>query len=298
MSIEKKFKLGPEDAGKRLDVVLAGHLPITRSAVLKLLKEDRVMLGLEPAKASHITTGGEVIEIIADSPEPKLKAPKLKVLYEDSDMVIVDKPAGLNVHNPETGRNAATVADFATTINRDDPDRSRPGIVHRLDKDTSGLLIIAKHMAAKTYLQELFAKRLVKKTYTALVEGRVIPEEAIIKLPIGRSRQRPVKRAVIPGGRESATKYRVIRQLPAASLVELEPATGRTHQIRVHLAHIGHPVVGDKLYGRPGKLPKLSRQFLHASSLNFTGYGGKQISVQSTLTADLADYLKQLQPRV
>ncbi len=221
--------------------------------------------------------------------------PELRVLYEDQDVIAVDKPAGLVVHPAETATVQPTVADFARSRGVIDPDDERPGIVHRLDKDTSGILLLAKHPQAKAWLQRQFKERRVKKTYIALLRGRLTPDEAIIKLPIGRHRKQPVKRAVVPGGREATTQYRVVRPYPGTTLAEVDLQTGRTHQIRVHFAHLGHPVIGDQFYGEKQRPTGLSRQFLHAAQLQFVLPSGTEITLKSGLPKELSNYLQSLE---
>ncbi len=215
---------------------------------------------------------------------------KLPVVYQDDDIAIVDKPAGLLVH-PPVGSKEPTLADFARGISSD-VDALRPGIVHRLDRDTSGLVIIAKTAAAKAKLQRLFKQSKIKKTYLALVVGRLDPPAAVIKLPLAR-RQNSLKRAVDPQGKPAETAYRTLASYPGYSYLEVTPRTGRTHQIRVHLASLRHPVVGDRLYGH--QMPGLARQFLHASRLQFKAPSGRLVDVASPLSPDLADFLKKLQ---
>jgi 23S rRNA pseudouridine1911/1915/1917 synthase len=175
-----------------------------------------------------------------------------------------------------------------------DADSERPGIVHRLDKDTSGLLVLAKNPTAKAFLQDQFKQRTIAKTYLALVRGRLSEPEAVIRLPIGRNRNQPVKRAVVPGARPAETAYRVIREYPGATLVEVTLHTGRTHQIRVHFSHLGHPVLGDTMYGERQRSVGLGRQFLHAARLGFTAPSGRAVEVESPLPADLAAFLERL----
>lgn len=214
--------------------------------------------------------------------------PKLTIVYEDSDLLICDKPAGLLVH-PAPGGSEPTLVDFAR-LHTQDTDPDRPGIVHRLDKNTSGLVIVAKTVAAKTYLQSAFKNHEIQKTYLALVSGHPSHSQAIIRLPIMRQSGHPARRKVAVGGRDSETHYLTVGNYGPYSLLELKPKSGRTHQLRVHLSHLGHPLVGDSLYGKV--LPKtLNRQFLHASKLEFVGPSGQNISVSSPLPPDLQAFL-------
>jgi 23S rRNA pseudouridine1911/1915/1917 synthase len=196
--------------------------------------------------------------------------------------------------HPGAGDGAiATVADFARSRTTD-TDTERPGIVHRLDRDTSGLLIIAKHAAAKAYLQAQFKTHKVHKLYTLLVVGRLEPETAVIDLPVGRHPSKPLQQSVTPGGRPSQTAYRATHAYNGYTLVEARPQTGRTHQLRVHFAALGHPVAGDITYGLPKRQLRLNRQFLHAAGLELTLPSGKPLRLTSPLPADLQQVIDQL----
>lgn len=286
----EKLTLAAEASGERLDVALAKYTDRTRSQVQKLLKENRIKINGEFGSARTVVGGGEEI-IIAPAPEePTPAAPNIPILFEDKDMIVIDKPAGLVVHLSETGRPQPTVAAFAAT-RVEDTDTERPGIVHRLDKETSGVLVIAKTPESKDWLQKQFQERKVDKHYVALVAGRLKEHEATINLPIGRSRKQPTKRAVLPGGRPSVTHYKVEREIDGATLVDVVLETGRTHQIRVHFAHIGHPVIGDDLYGNPD--PKLHRFFLHAASISIDSPSGRRMTINSPLPTELKTYLAE-----
>lgn len=290
--MKHRILIPSESAGERLDVALAKAGGRTRAQAQKLLKEHRVTLRGQIATPRMTVSGGEELELTLGKEPPQPPPPGLKVLFEDNDMLAVDKPAGLAVHVGETGRPQPTVAAFAAA-RVDDDDRERPGIVHRLDKETSGVLLIAKHPRAKQWLQKQFHDRLVDKHYEALVRGRLRQPEASIKLPVGRSRKYPTKRAVLPGGRMAVTHYRLRRQYPGASLVDVKPETGRTHQIRVHFAHLGHPVIGDSLYGAAE--PALRRFFLHAASVSLISPAGRRVTIRSPLPAELKAYLAALE---
>lgn len=213
------------------------------------------------------------------------------VRYSDDDLLVVDKPAGLLTH-ATTHSNEPTLADWAKSHTSDD-EPLRAGIVHRLDRDTSGLIIIAKNKSAKQYLQKLLKAREIKKTYTALVRGIPALPEAKIDLPLGRSLRAPTKRRVNLDGKSAITYYKVISELAGKALLEVKPESGRTHQIRVHLAHIGHPIIGDEQYGGGSHLP---RQFLHASRLEFIGPSQQVIDVSSPLPKDLEQFLQEITP--
>jgi 23S rRNA pseudouridine1911/1915/1917 synthase len=294
----KQIVIIPESAaGERLDVVLARELGTARNQIAKLFKQGLITIEGQAVGAKLSAKPGMSVEVEQPTVEEQPPAPELKVLYEDDDILAVDKPAGLAVHLSESGRPQPTVAAFAAEQGVEDDDLERPGIVHRLDKETSGVLLVAKHPAAKAYLQQLFRERQVEKTYLALVRGRISPAEASINLPIDRSRKQPTKRAVVPGGRPAVTHYRVIEELPGASLLEIKLETGRTHQIRVHFAHLGHPVVGDDLYGGPN-LGGSQRQFLHAVRLQLKTQGNKNLTIESPMPEDLVGVLNRLREAV
>jgi 23S rRNA pseudouridine1911/1915/1917 synthase len=223
------------------------------------------------------------------------------IIYQDADIIVVDKPAGLTVH-PAPGHPQGTLVNALLAACPDLREISgtlRPGIVHRLDKDTSGLLVVAKNDRAMRSLQAQLKERQAHKTYLALVHGVPKPREGQIEAPIGRHPKNRKKMAVVEGGRESVTRYRVREEFPDGqgrggyALLEVEPVTGRTHQIRVHLAAIGHPIVGDTVYGRASKL--LGRQFLHAHRLGFRmPASGREIEFESPLPGDLRGVLEEL----
>jgi 23S rRNA pseudouridine1911/1915/1917 synthase len=281
-------------APERLDVYLAASMGQPRSALQRLIKADLVLVNGQPGRASYKVAPGDDIEILDPPPaEPEPFTLKLPILYQDDDVVIVDKPAGLSVH-PGNGRQTeATVATFAKTVTTD-VDGDRPGIVHRLDRDTSGVLIIARSTAAKTFLQHEWQSHRVVKTYQLLAIGSLRPTEATIDLPLNRDPARPTRRRVMPGGRPSKTHYKVLEEYPGFSLVEATPETGRTHQLRVHFAATGHHIAGDITYGTPKRVLGLKRQFLHASRLSIVVPSGKTVTVESPLPPDLKAVIDKL----
>jgi len=281
----KKFTIKAAQAGQRLDVVVAGWQGITRSQAARLIRSGEVTLNGFKVKVGEITKTND--HISHQSSIAKVKPPKIAIVYQDNDLMVVDKPAGLTVHPTGRSGQTATLVDFVKSHTLD-PDPLRPGIVHRLDKDTSGLLVVAKTAKSKQYLQRLFAGRKVEKEYVALVEGIVPQRRAEIDLPIGAGIG--VRRRVDPAGRAAKTRYEVLKQYHDATLLRAWPASGRTHQLRVHFAAIGHPIVGDSLYGRAD--PALDRQFLHAHKLAFLAPNGQWLELTSEMPAELKDYLK------
>jgi 23S rRNA pseudouridine1911/1915/1917 synthase len=277
MPRERKFKVTSAEKDLRLDVYLTGKdLGLSRSHNQVLIKTGQVAVNGLRKKASHKLKPGE--EIVVNIPEPrKLELEPenipLDILYEDGEIIVVNKPAGMVVH-PAAGNYSGTLVsallyhcENLSGING----ILRPGIVHRLDKETSGVLVIAKTDAAHLNLARQFEERKVKKKYLALVHDNIKEEEVTIDTPIARHSRNRKKMAVVPGGREAITRFKVLERFRDYTLLEVTPYTGRTHQIRVHLAHIKHPLLGDALYGRKKKKKmEINRQGLHAYSLGFS----------------------------
>jgi len=225
----------------------------------------------------------------------------IPIIYEDDDILAVNKPAGLLVHGTHNLKHEASLADWLVknypSIKDVGEDKSRPGIVHRLDKDTSGVLLIAKNQKAFEYLKEQFQNRKIKKKYIALVEGKVKGKKGIVDMPIGKSKsdfRKKTAGGVMTGKiREAITEYKVLERFPGYTLVEVFPKTGRTHQIRVHFKALGHPLVCDKLYGlKTAACPfGLGRHFLHANSLEFSLPNGSRINLEADLPDDLQNAL-------
>lgn len=295
--------------GQRLDRVLASRLAMSRTRAQALIDTGRVTVDERLAKASLMLEAGMHIAIapdqpdLAKSPSPRAQPdvtplPPLNIVYEDAHILVVDKPAGVVVH-PSPGHAAGTLVDALRAHvpdldTGDDP--TRPGIVHRLDKDTSGLLVIAKDPASHTALAAQMKDRQTIKRYLALVEGNLSTPEGVVEAPIGRdprNRQRMAIVRVGAGGREARTRFRVLQMARGRTLLELQLETGRTHQIRVHLAAVNHPVVGDPVYGRP-QPPVPPRQFLHAAHLEFAHpTTGEWLTFDAPLPPDLATFLAQ-----
>lgn len=251
----RKFKVGKSDTGKRVDVYIAEKLPkFTRSSLKELFENGHISDDKNILKPSHRLSTDEVLSVdtaLLTSKPPRINIP---VIYEDDDVVVMDKPPGILTHSKGALNNEPTVAGFLTGKLTDKSlSGNRAGIVHRLDRGTSGLIIGAKHASALKHLQRQFSNRQVKKIYKAVVEGRPTPEAAVIDAPIERNPKRPQTFRVSPQGRTAQTEYNVVDTLQKGnkhySLLELKPVTGRTHQLRVHMAYIGHPLVGDVVYG-------------------------------------------------
>ena len=278
----RQFIVDGADAGRRLDVFLAHASGLSRARVQDLIERGAVLVGGHPQKPRHALRIGERVTVAVPDPEPLALTPEpipLDILYEDEDLLVLNKPAGLVVH-PGAGRTTGTLVHALLAHCRDLPGIGgveRPGIVHRLDRETSGVMVVAKSETAHGSLSAQFKDRVVRKRYLALVHGTVGHETGRIEAAIGRREHDRKRMGVrIRGGREARTAYRVLRRLADMTLVEASLETGRTHQIRVHLAHIGHPVIGDAVYGgRRGRHPATpggppaGRQMLHAWRLGF-----------------------------
>jgi len=262
--MKQTLTVPPEAAGERADKFIARMLPeYSRSFWQKQLAAGHISTQDGVLKAASQVKEGELTLSI---PEISVTLPEIPLLYEDDDVLVINKPTGLLTHAKGVTAEEATIADFMRPRTTDAPESNRPGVVHRLDRDTSGVLILAKHPEAKHWLQKQFAERKVKKTYIALVEGKVEPPKAILRLPLERNPKEPQKFRVGASGKAAETAYEVLEYLPKHTLVELKPHTGRTHQLRVHMAHQGHPILGDRFYGAHNK----ERLFLHAQSLELT----------------------------
>ena len=271
---------------------------LSRTQAQKLVANGYVTVNNRVAKAGLRLNIGDRVDVIIPPPPPSPLSPEaipLSIIYEDEDVLVLDKPAGLVVY-PAPGHPSNTLVNAILSHFphlADISDSLRPGIVHRLDKDTSGVMLVAKSSAAQANLVEQFRARSVVKAYLVLVKGRLTPETGIIEAPIGRDPANRKLMAIVAGGREARTEYRVIRYLDDYTLLEVKPETGRTHQIRVHLVAIGYPVVGDKVYGI--KSPFLSRQFVHAWRLGFRlPSTGEYVEFKAELPQDLAQALKAI----
>src|SRR5215210_2152171 len=286
-----------DDLGTRLDRYVADQLPdLSRGTVQRLIESGRVRVDNQQRKPKFRMTPGEVVSVEippAEIDEILPDAIPLGVVYEDADVIVVDKPAGMVVH-PAPGHPRGTLANalLGHVPGISVGGSQRPGIVHRLDKDTSGLIVAAKTDRGRTSLVSQWEDRSVEKIYLALVAGSISDEEATIDAPIGRDPKNRQRMAILRSGRPAITRFRVVERFSKATLLEVSPETGRTHQIRVHLAFIGHPILGDQLYGRPRETDlHLDRQFLHASALEFQLPGGAALRLEASLPNDLAAVL-------
>jgi 23S rRNA pseudouridine1911/1915/1917 synthase len=334
----RSFTAEPAAAGLRLDAYLAKAIPdISRARVVLLIEKGQVTVDGEPGKGKVKLKGGELIEIEGEPrPEPLHAEPEdipLTIVYEDDDLAVVDKTAGMMVHAGagDTERNKGTLVNallfhMGKSLSQVSGDL-RPGIVHRLDKQTSGLIVVAKNDSAHRKLSEMFSERRLRKVYLAMVHGWIAEEEGTITLPISRDIVRRTRMTTRrSGGRTAVSHWRVLEKIEGPygkfTLVEVRIETGRTHQIRVHMQAIGHPVVGDNLYGAPGRIAPVStvvssrgvtrqaiphvegsefegfsleRNFLHAAELEFTHpKTGKKLELRSGLPAELLEVLEKV----
>jgi 23S rRNA pseudouridine1911/1915/1917 synthase len=297
----------------RLDRFVADRLDdVSRSEVQRWIEAGQVTVNGRTAKASRRLEAGDVVCVTLPEAVPATLQPwetPLSIVYEDADCVVIDKPAGMVVH-PATSHQQDTLVnallarypEIAAMADPNTEEGIRPGIVHRLDKDTSGLIVVARHEAARLALQRQFKARSVEKIYLALLYGRLSPPEGRIAVPIGRDPRHRQRIAVFPDGREAITAYatRQFLFMPHGArefytLTEAHLLTGRTHQIRVHFAHLGHSIVGDVVYGRRKRRLACPRQFLHAYRLGIRLPGdGRWVEFVSALPADLQQVLSQL----
>lgn len=315
------FVVAADHAGRRLDHFLVSQIADTsRSRIQQLISQEKVLVDGKPAKASLLLRGGENIEIVGEVDRPPMRAIAeeipLDVIYEDDDLAVVNKPAGMMVHAgagaTDDERNRGTLVN--ALLHRFGAlsgvgGELRPGIVHRLDKETSGLIVVAKNDIAHRKLGAEFSGRKVKKTYIALVHGWIKADKGTISSAISRDAIRRVRMTTRrSGGREAITKYAVEKKIQSEfgkfTLLKIKIETGRTHQIRVHMASLGHPVVGDALYGAPREIraksgPSISlpRNFLHSAELQFAHpRSGELLSFSSPLPPPLVEFLRRLEP--
>jgi 23S rRNA pseudouridine1911/1915/1917 synthase len=297
--MDKVYNFIADKLGERLDkYVCQQHPELSRSHVQKLIAEGYITVNDQRGKPGLRLSKGDRLKLVIPPAPPSRLVPEampLNIIYEDADLLAVDKPAGLTVH-PAPGHPSHTLVNAILSHFphlADIGDSLRPGVVHRLDKDTSGVMLVAKNSAAQADLSQQFRSHSVTKAYLVLVKGKLTPESGVIEAAIGRDPRNRKRMAVVAGGREARTEYRVIKYIGDYTLLEVRTETGRTHQIRVHLAAIGFPVVGDKVYGV--KSPYLSRQFMHACRLGFKlPSSGEYVEFKSELPPDLAQALEDI----
>ena len=288
----------PEEKGRRLDQFLAEQLEeLTRSAAQRLAEEEHVLLNGKPLKKNYKMTGCETLEVHLPDPEPIDAVPQnipLDIAYEDEDLLVINKPKGMVVH-PAPGNLDGTVVNAVLYHCGESLSgiggAFRPGIVHRIDKDTSGLLIIAKNDRAHLYLSEQLKDHTLARTYEAVVIGGLKEDKGTVNAPIGRSPKDRKKMAIVPDGRHAVTHYEVLARYPGYTHIRCKLETGRTHQIRVHMASLGHPIVGDEVYGPSKSKFDLRGQCLHARELTFLHPADGQPRL---IKSDLPDYFTDL----
>ena len=294
----KKFVVGKEDIGVRIDVYLSNKdEDISRVTVQRLIKEEKILVNGNRTKASYKVQENDSIELQEEKPKEISLKPQdipVEIIYEDKDIIVVNKPKGMVVH-PANGNPDGTLVNSLMAICKESLSgiggEIRPGIVHRLDKDTSGIIVVAKNDKAHINLSEQIKNHEVEKTYIALVKGIVKANEATIDMPIGRSTKDRKKMAVIKTGKNAITHFKVIERYQNYTLLEVKIETGRTHQIRVHLSQIGHPIVGDTTYSNGKNEWGIKGQCLHAKSLKFKHpIKGKEIFLE----AEMPEYFKKV----
>jgi 23S rRNA pseudouridine1911/1915/1917 synthase len=309
--ITRITRVGPQHAGVRLDAYLASQIEgWSRARLQRLIESEDVLVNGHAAKPSYKLREQDEIEVELIAPPADRFEPEnipIEIVYEDESLVVVNKPAGLVVH-PAAGTPSGTLANALAYHFQQLPNAGvRPGIVHRLDRDTSGLLVVAKTEAALENLSDQFRDRTVFKSYVALVHGRVLSDSGRIDQPLARDPSNRTRMAVVRGGRNALTLYRVRRSLQRFTLLDVELKTGRTHQIRVHLAWLKHPVVGDETYGGDrdntiqdarlrARIRNLDRHFLHAEKLGFTHPAtGEFVKFESPLPGELSELLSVIE---
>jgi 23S rRNA pseudouridine1911/1915/1917 synthase len=308
-----KLIVSPEESGLRLDRFVASHsAELSRTRVQELIEAGLVVLNGKPAKDSHKVRVDDVVEVTPTArPAMKVEAEQipLEILYEDEDLIAVNKVAGMTVH-AGAGNSRGTLVNALLGRGQalsQGGDPLRPGIVHRIDKETSGILLVAKNDFAHAKLADGFRERTIEKTYLALVHGILAEDSGRIELsiardPVRRNRMTAKRTASLPNARTARTDWRALARIDSTTLVEVQLHTGRTHQIRVHFSALRHPIVGDTLYGASGllqvgnvSLPALGRNFLHAAKLGFRQpRTGQTIQLTAPLPAELRSYLVKL----
>ena len=298
----RELTAATEHAGVRLDAFLSADGALTRSQAARLIAEGRVRVNGKPAAKSARLSGGETITVdvpqLRETALPPQDIP-LDVVYEDDDVIVVNKPTGLVVH-PAPGHPDGTLVNALLHHCGDSLSgiggEKRPGIVHRIDRDTSGLIIAAKNDAAHLALSAQLKDHSLSRTYECLVTGNMKQDSGTVDAPIGRSSADRKKMAVVPTGRRAVTHWEVVARYPGVTHLRCRLETGRTHQIRVHMAHIGHPILGDTVYGAKKPVPGLTGQCLHATGLRFIHpRTGEPVELHCPLPPEFTAMLQKLQ---
>ena len=297
----KKELIVESEEQKRIDAYISENTEYSRTAVQRLIEEEKITVNGKKEKASYKVQNGDKIEIEEEpAKEIELKAQDipLEILYEDDDIIVVNKPKGMVVH-PANGNPDGTLVNAVMAICKDSLSgiggEIRPGIVHRLDKNTSGAIIIAKNDKAHINLSEQLKNHEIKKTYIALVRGVVKENNATINMPIGRSKKDRKKMDVDKNGKEAITHFKVLKRYKDCTLLEINIETGRTHQIRVHLSHIGYPIIGDEVYSNGKNKWNIEGQCLHAKSLDFKHpITGKNMHIEAPIPEYFENIIKEL----
>ncbi|OGL34834.1 hypothetical protein A3F65_03935 [Candidatus Saccharibacteria bacterium RIFCSPHIGHO2_12_FULL_47_16b] len=287
----QKLTVTDKYSGVRADVFVASHNPkFSRSSLKLLFMQGLVNINGKPAKPGHKLRPGQTISIDKSALTKRPPKIELPIIYEDKDVIVIDKPSGILTHSKGAINTEATVASFIRPKLTDKPSSNRAGIVHRLDRETSGVIIAAKNESVRQWLQKQFANRKVKKTYLAVLEGKPKEPTAIIDAPIARNPKKPQTFKVSSLGKTAQTKYRLIKSMnindKIYSLVELSPETGRTHQLRVHCSFIGHSIVGDSVYGKAG-----GQMRLHAKNLEIKLPNGVLKKFEAPLSAKFKEFV-------
>ena len=297
----KKEIIAEIEEPKRIDAYLSERTEYSRTAIQRLIDEEKIKVNNKKEKSSYKVQNGDKIEIEEEkAKEIELKAQDipLEILYEDNDIIVVNKPKGMVVH-PANGNPDGTLVNAIMSICKDSLSgiggEIRPGIVHRLDKNTSGAIIIAKNDKAHIALSEELKNHEIKKTYIALVRGFVKENNATINMPIARSKKDRKKMDVDKNGKEAITHFKVIKRYQDCTLLEINIETGRTHQIRVHLSHIGYPIIGDDVYSNGKNKWNIEGQCLHAKSLDFKHpITGKELHIEAPMPEYFEKILEEL----
>jgi 23S rRNA pseudouridine1911/1915/1917 synthase len=289
----KQFVVSGDDAGRRLDIFVTDKLAVSRAFIKKLDEQGKIEVNKTKQKAGYKIKSGDKVSVDYDTKAAEIPQIDIPILYEDDDCLVINKPSGLLTHSKGAFNPEPTVATFlfarlnlATRLNL--ASVGREGIVHRLDRGTSGVMVCAKTPQALAWLQKQFSSRKVKKTYVAVISGTLTQPTAVIDMPIERNPKKPQTFRVGSNGKPAITNYEVIGTSEKYSLVRLQPQTGRTHQLRVHLRKLGHPIIGDTIYGgEPAQ-----RLLLHAQTLEFTLPNHERKVFEANLPSIFGDYVK------